>query len=190
MLTDERIDTILETLPRVNPGLADGTLRQAERWGRPFLVWCAAERVRPTSDDATLLDRYEAAHPERFGGSRAVVRSQLGKVLRAADAALPRPRGSGGRFTARLYEIPERSRLAAAVRQVRADARSTTHGRQLGSLLGKFLLWCDERGVRPEDCVAGDVVAYRRALQRQGASSVGADVTAAKRLLRELGVLP
>lgn len=190
MLTDERIDAILETLPRVHPGLAEGTLRQAERWGRPFLAWCAAERVRPTSDDVTLLERYEAAHPERFGGSRAVVRSQLGKVLRAADAALPRPRGSGGRFTARLYEIPERSRLATAVRQVQADARSASHRRQLGTLLGRFLRWCDTRGVRPEDCVAGDLVAYRRTLQHQGARSVGADVTAVKRLLRQLGQLP
>ncbi len=188
-LTDARIESILETLPHLYPDLAPGTLRQADRWGRDLLAWCAAERARPTAADPTLLLRYEAAHPARFGVSRAAVRTQLRKVLAAADAVLPRPRGSGGRFTARRREIPERSRLGGALRDVEAGARNAAHRRQLSTLLGRFLLWCDERGIRPEDCVEADLVAYRRYLQRQAATSTGADVDAAKRLLLVLGVL-
>ncbi len=188
-LTPQRIDAILDALPTVNPGLSAGTLAQVRRWGQPFLEWCAAAGVRPTADDDTLLARYERAHPERFGTSAAAVRSQLRKVLRAADASLPRPRGSGGRYTAKLRELPERGRLTAAARAVEARAKTGSQRRQQRCLLGRFLVWCEERGIRPEDCCEADLVAYRRARQRDGANSTGADVYAAKLLLVELGVV-
>ena len=190
-LTDARIDSVLGAVPRLNPGLAEGTLRQAERWGRDLLAWCATERVRPTAHDAALLARYETAHPERFGASGAAMRSQLRKVLAAADAVLPRPRGSGGRFTARRREVPERSRLGTALREVEANARDAAHRRQLSTLLGRFLLWCDERGTQPDDLFEGDLVAYRRHLQRERGprASTGADLDAARRLLRAMAVL-
>ena len=144
---------------------------------------------RPATSDPTLLGRYQTAHPERFGKSAAVVRSQLGKVLRVADKVLPRPRGSGGVYAARLRELPERGRLADAVQAVMLGTRDEKHRGQLRTTLGRFLLWCDERRIRPDDCFEADLTAYRRALQRTGMKSTGAEIDAAKRLLRELGVL-
>ncbi len=141
------------------------------------------------ASDPTLLERYEEAHPERFGRSPAVVRSQLGKVLRVADKVLPRPRGSGGVYAARLRELPERGRLADAVHAVMVAARDEKHRGQLRTTLGRFLLWCDERRIRPDECFEADLTAYRRALQRAGLKSTGAEVDGAKRLLRELSVV-
>ncbi len=186
---NQRIEAILDKVPVGYPGLTQGTLDQVQRWGRPFLEWCAAEHLRPTASDVTALERYEAAYPERFGRSRAVVRSQLGKVLRIADMVLPRPRGSGGVYAARLRELPERGRLADAVHAVMAGARDEKHRGQLRTTLGRFLLWCDERRIRPDECFEADLTAYRRALQRAGLKSTGAEVDAAKRLLRALGVM-
>ena len=185
----QRVEAVLEKVPVVYPDLTKGTVDQIGRWGRPFLEWCVAEKVRPTTSDPTLLGRYQTAHPERFGKSAAVVRSQLGKVLRVADKVLPRPRGSGGVYAARLRELPERGRLADAVQAVMLGTRDEKHRGQLRTTLGRFLLWCDERRIRPDDCFEADLTAYRRALQRTGMKSTGAEIDAAKRLLRELGVL-
>ncbi len=189
MITPAHIDDVLDNLPTRYVGLKEGTLDQMKRWGRPFLEWCSAEQVRPTPHDPTLLDRYEAAHPERFGNSRAAVRTQLRKVAHAADAVLTKPRGSGGRLAVRVRELPERGKIAIAVRKVLIEEESRPNRRrQLESLMGRFLLWCDERGIGPSACVEADLTAYRRARQHSGAKSVGADVAAAKRLLRALGV--
>ena len=185
----QRIESILDKVPVAYPGLTQGTLDQIQRWGRPFLEWCAAERTRPTASDMAALERYEATYPERFGRSRSVVRSQLGKVLRVADMVLPRPRGSGGVYAARLRELPERGRLADAVHAVMVGARDEKHRGQLRTTLGRFLLWCDERRIRPGECFEADLTAYRRSLQRAGLKSTGAEVDAAKRLLRALGVM-
>lgn len=186
-LTADRTDAILDALPRVDPDLAAGTLAQARRWGRPFLEWCAAEHLRPTAADPGLIARYNTAHPERFGRSAAAVTSQLRKVLRAADATLPKPRGVGHGYSARVRELPERGRLATAIRAVTETARTPNQRRQLTTVLGRFLLWCDERGIPPTACCEADLVAYRRALQRTGLTSTGTDVHAAKLLLRQLG---
>lgn len=188
-LSDRNIETVLEKIPAILPDLSAGTLDQIARWGRPLLQWCAAENVRPTSSDPTLLGRYERAYPDRFGRSRAVVLSQLRKVLRVADAALPKPRGSGGTYAARVRALPDRGRLPHAVRTVMASARDGKHRGQLETTVGRFLLWCDGRAVRPEACLEADLTAYRRALQHAGMTSTGAEVDGAKRLLRALGVI-
>jgi hypothetical protein len=187
VITDERIEAVLNAVERLDPDLSESTVKQARRWGRPFLEWCAAERLRPsTADSARLLDMYESAFPVAFGRSRSPVRSQLRRVIRAADAILPRPRGAGGKYAVRLRELPERGRIARAVGAVMDGARNDAHRRQLRTTLGRFLLWCDDRGVRPEDCVPADLFAYLRHLQQARLTSTGPEIDAAKRLLAAL----
>ena len=89
-------------------------------------------------------------------------------------------------MAARLDAVPARSPLGKAIARVLARAKTPNERARLATILGAFLVWCEQRELAPSECWPGDLDVYRRDRIAAGYTSPGDYRRVAGWLLTEL----
>ena len=163
---DPELERILLALDPMKPERA----AEVRRWTPSFVAWCRGQGLPIAEAGEGDLDAFrqfrgpdaKPAWPQTQWAIRLLVRA-------AGRAATAKNRSS--RFHERVAVEGRDTILARAItdvvsRRPTRDARATTI-----TAIGRFLAWCDARGVPARECLAAELPLFRGALRSEGMSS-------------------
>jgi hypothetical protein len=163
--------------------IPDERRKFAIRLSAGFRTWLDATGLELAMVGMGEIERFRVEVP--IGpGTWAQRKWAIRRLVDAAVASTPRRSRPAGTASARVDLVVPRCFLGRAIAAVLADATNARRRRTWPTLLGRFLLYCDECDRDPTECWEADLVPYQRWLVRRGNRSTGELVHVARRLLR------
>ena len=167
--------------------ITEGRRREIWRWTALARDWLDASgidiRTLTSGDLVRFVNEVEPVSGPKDPYQR---RSALNKLRDAALTVAPRVARRTDTMAARLDAVAARSPLGKAIARVLARAKTPNERARLATLLGAFLVWCEQRALDPSECWPGDLDVYRRDRIAAGYTSPGDYRRVAGWLLTEL----
>jgi hypothetical protein len=179
----ERIRQAIDSDDSLKPD----TRRQLWKWTEPARSWMDANGIAAgSSTEADWLRFVSEVEPTSGSRNPAHRMWALRSLASYASTVAPRRARQTGTAASRLDAVPGRSPLGRAITQVLSAARTESDRRQWPTMLGAFLMWCDERGLEPLDLWEGHVDLYRRERAEAGFKGASQYAVIARKLARVL----